>query len=99
MSYSVVLAQRAREDLHEILDYYNGQSLSAAQSFIRELIASIDSIAEYPKVGPVVFPRVRRKIVSRFPYQVFYTIKERKKEVVIARIWHQRRNPKGLNLK
>lgn len=93
MGYSVVLSQKAKKDLQDILDYYNPESTDIAKAFLKELISSIDSIGEYPKAGPVVFDRMRKRLVSRFPFLIFYTIRDSAQEVGIARIWHQKRDP------
>ncbi|MBK8565697.1 MAG: type II toxin-antitoxin system RelE/ParE family toxin [Saprospiraceae bacterium] len=96
MPFSVIFAKRANQDLQEILDYYNRESPATSQAFLRELIASIDFVAENPKASPIAFAKVRKKVLPKFPFNIYYSVKEKKKEVVVARIWHHKRNPSAI---
>jgi len=96
MPFSVIFTNRANQDLQEILDYYSREAPLANQAFLREFIAAIDFVAENPKASPIAFSRVRKKVLPKFPVNVFYAIKVKKQEVVVARIWHHKRNPKAI---
>jgi toxin ParE1/3/4 len=99
MSYKVIFTKRAKDDLRGILDYYDGQSAETAKSFLLALAADLDLLSEHPKAGPLAFAKVRKKTMLKFPFNLFYTIKPQKKEIIIARIWHHRRDPKSLSTK
>jgi plasmid stabilization system protein ParE len=96
MPFNVVFTKRANQDLQEILDYYNREAPQATQTFLREFIAAVDFVAENPKVSPISFSKVRKKVLPKFPFNIFYSLKEKKMEVVVARIWHHKRNPKAI---
>lgn len=96
MPFSVIFTKRANQDLQEILDYYNREAPHTTQAFLREFIAAVDFVAENPKANPVAFSKVRKKVLPKFPFNIFYSVKEKKMEVVIARIWHHKRNPKKI---
>ncbi|MCF8245850.1 MAG: type II toxin-antitoxin system RelE/ParE family toxin [Saprospiraceae bacterium] len=99
MPFSITFTNRANDDLREIIDYYDHEAAEVTQSFLREFIAIVDLLREHPNACPIAFAKVRKKVMHRFPFNIFYTIRKQKKEVVIARIWHQKRNPKALSLK
>ena len=96
MPFSIIFTKRASQDLQEILDYYNRGAPHATQAFLREFIAAVDFVAENQKASPIAFSKVRKKVLPKFPFNIFYSVKEKKMEVVVARIWHQKRNPKAL---
>lgn len=97
MSYKVILTKRANQDLQEITNYYSEQSKETTQRFLRTIIKDLDFLSENPKSCPVLFSKVRRKVMTHFPFNIFYKIKPRKQEILIARIWHQKRDLRSLS--
>jgi plasmid stabilization system protein ParE len=72
----VVLTQQAESDFERIADYIAADSPNRALTFIRELRASCEALAEFPAANPLV-PRyecygVRRRVHGA--YLIFYRI-------------------------
>lgn len=61
------------------------------EEFLGAVDASFDTIEKVPEMFARVDGEVRRALVSRFPYAVFYRI-ERKRIVVLA-VLHTARDP------
>jgi plasmid stabilization system protein ParE len=99
MAFKIVLTKRANDDLSEIIDFYNEQPVGVTQSFLREFISAMDLLAKHPKASPIAFSRARKLVLAKFPFNIFYNIRERPQVVVVARIWHQKRNPTTLKMK
>ena len=97
MNYSIVFSKRANKDLQEILTYYNDQSLNAAQNFLKEFIICTDTISTLPNGFPISFSKVRKMVMPKYPFNIFYKTNHVQKEAVIARIWHQKRSAKGFD--
>lgn len=61
------------------------------REFLAEVTRTCGLIAENPKAGSRLAPRIRRRLVRRFPYPVIYA--EFSDTVLILAIAHQRRRP------
>jgi len=95
MSYKIILTKRANQDLQQIINFYSEKSKKTTQEFLKMIISDFDFIGENPKGCPIAFSKVRRKVMTKFPFNIFYKIRTRKKEVIVARIWHQKRDLKS----
>jgi len=87
----VVVRPEARAELAGSAAWYRERSRLVAHAFrlaIRELVVRI---AEYPASFPEIAPGVRRGLVSRFPYAVFFA--QETDSIVILSIKHQAQNP------
>jgi toxin ParE1/3/4 len=82
----------ARREASTATTWYRAQSHDAARDFARAVRAGVESIRE----RPVAWARwkgsdVRRKILRRFPYSIFYLVEH--DAVVIVAIAHHKRRP------
>ena len=83
----------AREDIAEILQYYNAEAgHNVAVEFFEELHKNIRRIAANPQSFPIVRGMIRRCLLGRFPHQINYEIVDTK-EIKILVVKHQRRSP------
>lgn len=69
--------------------YYNRQVPGLGEAFIDEIEAGIEVILQNPTVWRVVRDDVRRYLIRRFPYGIYYTIENG--VVVIWAIMHLHR--------
>jgi plasmid stabilization system protein ParE len=89
MSLRFVVRASAKRDIAEADAYYT--SHGKADAFIAALDQAFTQIAERPRMYPVVYQDVRRALVRRFPYSVFFVIEPQR--VVVLTVQHQRRDP------
>jgi len=54
--------------------YYNQQIPGLGDAFVDEVETGIRAILNGPEVWPVVEDDVRRYLIHRFPYGIYYTI-------------------------
>lgn len=66
--------KRARGEIDEALEWYRQRSPEAANAFLDELDAALLAILEGPERNHVVSGRLRRMLLRRFPYSVYYKI-------------------------
>ena len=59
-------------DVLQAVEYYNAQSPNLGFEFLDELEDTTSIVRETPLIFTLVDPPVRRAIVRRFPYGVFY---------------------------
>jgi plasmid stabilization system protein ParE len=80
------ITPRARADLHEIRDYIYRRSPSGARNVLRSIHAGIAFIAEQPRGGTKTDEGiVRVKVITDYPYKIFYRIEADTIEIVHIR--------------
>ncbi|ACB79858.1 MULTISPECIES: type II toxin-antitoxin system RelE/ParE family toxin [Methylorubrum] len=82
------ISRRAARRLHEIADYIHRENPSAALHVQRTIRAAFALLATYPDAGRVVRPKLRRFVVPRLPYLIYYTVDETIDAVIIVTIRH-----------
>ncbi len=72
-------------------EYYNLQQEKLGDKFKKEIQKSINRILLTPKLYPKTRNDIRRCLLHKFPYSLFYTIDI--DTIVILSVAHQRRKP------
>jgi plasmid stabilization system protein ParE len=54
---------------------------------------ALSRVIRDPDLYPIVYRNLRRAVVRRFPFAVFYEIT--KDEIQVVAVFHSRRNPEG----
>ncbi len=86
MALKVRITQRAKLDIAEIRSYIQQHDKHAAERVRLSIVQAIDLIAEYSSMGPATDePGVRLKLVSRFPYRIYYRVREDQLEILHIR--------------
>lgn len=86
-----ILRSRAESDIQSIFDWYESQRLGLGEEFLVSLRERLDTVCSLPEGFPFFYRDVRRAVVSRFPYIVFYVV--RPDQVAVLATLHQSRNP------
>ena len=92
MSLPVVLRQEARDEFDDAFDWYEQQRPGLSMDLVAEVQGVFDRISATPKLFPQIFKDVRRAVMLRFPYSIFYRIEPR--QIVLLAVFHSKRNPK-----
>lgn len=92
MSLPVRLAAYAVQDLAAAEQWYLDEAPHVLASFEEEIDRAFRLISERPKLYQVVESTVRRALVRRFPFSVFYQILPEWIEVIA--VVHQSRDPR-----
>ena len=87
------LKPRAFSDIREAYEWYEAQSNGLGGLFLRAVDESMDRIVEHPESYPTVIENVRKVMMPRFPYGLFYMVEE--DTVVVLACYHASRDPKG----
>jgi len=72
-------------------EYYNLQQPKLGDSFKNDVQMAIDNIVSSPELYPQIDDNLRRCVLHRFPYSIFYAIDN--ETIVILSVAHQRRKP------
>lgn len=81
----------ARIDILEAAQWYEHQQPGLGAEFVHEIDAIFDRIDKAPLQFPVVYRELRRALVRRFPYAVYFESGTVGGALMIA-ILHQRRD-------
>ncbi|XZN96510.1 MAG: type II toxin-antitoxin system RelE/ParE family toxin [Microcoleus sp.] len=93
MNYALVFRPEVREELDEAYNWYESQQVGLGDDFLDSVDETLNRICQIPESYPVVYRDVRRSVVRRFPYAVYYRIVSSR--VIVTAIFHSRRDPKA----
>jgi toxin ParE1/3/4 len=91
MSLPVVLRPVARQEYDDAVDYYEGQRTGLGQQFADRVNEVIRRIGNNPKIHGIVTGDIRKAVVSKFPYCIFY--RELADRVEVIAVFHTSRDP------
>ena len=88
---NIRLLDAAYHDLADPVSSYNEECPGLGFEFANEFQQGVRRIADYPDAWQLVAPTIRRCLLRRFPYSIFYHLAGA--ELVILAVMHQRKNP------
>ena len=83
------------EALHEYTEaaqYYSKISPSLASAFVTQIENGINQILQYPQAWQPIETDVRRCLIKRFPFGIYYTVEENN-SIIIQAVMHLSRKP------
>jgi toxin ParE1/3/4 len=83
------LLSPAEQEYADSMLFYLEESPNAADDFIEEVESALLEIAEFPKRYAIAESDVRAKVLTKFPFTIFYRVKS--DEVVVSSISHDKR--------
>ena len=92
MSYEVQVRRAAELDIAEAQVWYETQQTGLGAEFRSEISQVIDRLAGTPLIYQVVHRDIRRAIVRRFPYLVWYRVAA--ETVIVLACTYAGRDPK-----
>lgn len=91
MTRAISVHPLAEQELNDTASYYNTASSGLGATFLAEAERAIMQIQQHPEAAPVVYGRVRRKLIRRFPYSVMYSVQT--DTIRVLAIANQKRRP------
>lgn len=91
MTPTISIHEIAEAEINEAADFYDLESPGLGNVFIDEIQRALQSVVEFPAAAPLVRGRVRQRIVTKFPYSLVYSVRER--EIRILAVAHHKRRP------
>jgi len=88
---ALLLRPQARAELLEAHAWYEQERPGLGQAFFQEVRTAVAVVREMPEAFPVVHLSVRRVLLKRFPYALYYSLEDG--AVVLVAIVHGRRDP------
>ncbi len=81
----------AEAEINEARLYYDLLSPGLGDSFIDEIEKALAQISEFPNAAPLVRGKIRKKIISCFPYALLYSVTV--DQTRILAVAHHKRRP------
>ena len=92
MAYRLTVSGRAIREIGEAYEWYEKQVAGLGHEFLSALEAQFETIARAPQLYSETQRGVRRALLARFPYGVFYATKG--DFVSVLGVIHTSRNPR-----
>jgi len=92
MSRRLIVRPEAEAEMVDAFDWYEDRVPGLGSEFLLCVDAVFNTILRNPQQFPHIHRIVRRALVRRFPYEVFFV--EDDERVVVLSVFHAKRNPK-----
>ena len=92
MKLPVRIREEAEVDLSDAAIWYEQQRVGLGQEFLDRVLSIFESLSDHPTQYPVVHGGVRRALLRRFPFGIFYSVE--KEFILIYAVMHARRHPR-----
>ena len=89
--YPITFKPEVYDDIKTAYDWYESQRVGLGEDFLLTLEESYVKITRTPKLYQGIYKLVRRKLVRRFPYGIFFVIREN--TIIVLAILHTKREP------
>jgi toxin ParE1/3/4 len=91
MNYRLILRQDAERDLDQAYNWYNEKVPGLGSDFLVVVERALESIQANPARFPIVYRKVHRALLRRFPYGVFFVTDG--DQIAVLAVMHTARDP------
>jgi plasmid stabilization system protein ParE len=91
VTYRLLVRRQAKLDLRQAVQWYDQQQYGLGREFGAQVDAAMELIADNPMQYQILYRNIRRAILRKFPYGVFYRIDGT--DIVVFAIVHLHRDP------
>ncbi|MFZ2163043.1 MAG: type II toxin-antitoxin system RelE/ParE family toxin [Sideroxyarcus sp.] len=91
MAFRLKFSARALREVGEAREWYELQSPGLGEEFIAAMELQLKRLEQAPLLYAEIIPEVRRALLPRFPFGLFYTVRENL--VHVLAVLHDARNP------
>ncbi len=92
MAFRLKFSSRALREIGEAQEWYELQSPGLGEEFIAAMELQLKRLEQAPLLYAEVIPNVRRALLPRFPYGLFYIV--RGNLISVLAVLHDARNPR-----
>ena len=93
MPYSVRYKRAAAAEVEAVISWYARPEINQASSFVNDLERTESHLRAQPALYQQIEGEIRRAVLRRFPYSLFYVIE--RDEVVVLACMHQHQKPRA----
>ncbi|MDP8240112.1 MAG: type II toxin-antitoxin system RelE/ParE family toxin [Candidatus Hatepunaea meridiana] len=92
MKLAIFIRPEAEAEIEEAYRWYEKQREGLGNDFLLCVEETLIKIQCTPEIHPIVYRKINRALIRRFPYGVFCLIKGEK--IVVLAMFHGRRDPR-----
>jgi len=92
MTIDLRLRPESEQDLADAAVWYEDQRDEMGNQFLDEVLSVFSVISETPLMFPVVHRNIRRALIHRFPFGVYYRVES--DGIVVVAVMHGSRDPR-----
>lgn len=94
MSYRVVFRRIAKRELDDAISWYEDRRDGLGQDFSTAIEQVLEKVASSPSQFSRVKEVVRRAVLRRFPYCIYFVVEDSR--IVVLAVFHAKRSPHHL---
>ncbi len=91
MNYTISVSQRAQKEIAEAFLWYEDKQVGLGKKLLQLFDDKIAILQKNPNQYPAVHKSIRRALIKKFPYSIFYTVDSERIEILA--FFHLKRNP------
>lgn len=96
MKYTIRISERAEMEIKKAEDWYESQAPGLGKRFTSEIKEEIDSLLNPHVEHRLVFKILRRLLVHRFPYTIYYVRDEKIPSIEVISVLHNKQSKEEL---
>jgi plasmid stabilization system protein ParE len=89
--FTVIFTPAARAELIDAQDWYEAEASGLGRRFRHAIDALAERMSANPRQFPVVFTNIRRALLRRFPYALFFVVED--EILLVIACFHASRDP------
>ena len=97
MRWNLIVRPEAEQEITEIYVWYEEQRKGLGNEFLLEIGTGLDFIQNDPYIYASIYKDIRRALLRRFPYGIFYFVTDN--NISVFTVMHTKRNPSSWELK
>ena len=88
----VIIRPEAESDIDDAYQWYESQRKGLGEDFLLCIEEALSRASRNPAIYSVIYNEVRRVLIRRFPFGVFFI--DRESSISVLAVLHARRNPR-----
>jgi hypothetical protein len=92
MSYKVSILSEAEVDIDNAFIWYESKQMNLGNKFFKIIAESINYISKNPIGSEEIYKGIRRYVIKKFPYGIYYKVNSELKDIQIIGVIHFRRS-------
>ena len=92
-NYTIQFHRLVRDEVSDAYRYYQSQKPKLGDTFLEALDDIFNQIIDNPDLFPRDFEEVRKALLRKFPFSVYYEVIE--EQIFVYSVFHQSRHPEN----
>jgi len=97
MNYKVIVSEKAENHLNNAVEWYENEKAGLGVFFLVSVKECIRFLITNPFAFVVVYKKIRKVNIKKYPYSLYYKINKEDNELLIIAVLHTSRSPEILN--